>query len=724
MKILSVPFLFNIMIVILAEKPKVAQKIAEVLRAKNKANGYFYNDQYIVTFAYGHLITTKTPEEIKGAKIEQNELPYIPDEIAKKPSKGAEDQLKIVVKLFNDKNTSSLICATDAGREGELIFRLIYDYANCKKTFKRLWISSITDVAIAEGMNNLKPGESFDNLSNSGKLRQDADWIVGFNCSIAISRKNGFPIKLGRVKTPTLFLVVKRFLENKMFKSQLYYQPTITVTNNKNESVVATLQDRILENDKLNLIVSKIKESGETELFEIEKKESKNNPPELFDLGGLQKAANIKFGITADEVLSTLQNLYESGFVSYPRTDSKYLSDDMEEKVWNLVDLLGEKFNISDEVNIILQLKNKRNFNNNKVTDHHAIIPEENIPEVSSLKEIEKKIYLLIVFQFLKSFHETSVKDITNYFFRINQIKEPFLAKGSVTKRLGWKVFDDIFKGYFSTQEKETDEIEADEDNLISLPIFMEGVYPITDLKSIEKYTQAPPLLTDASLLSLMENCGKEVEDEEIQKSLKDTGGIGTPATRAGIIKELIDSEYIVREKKKILPTQFGFEIIKSLNQTKIVSPSLTGEWENRLSQIENGDLEISIFKKEIKLFTNQIVSEILEVTPKLDYNPYQVGGLICPKCAAAKLIENKFYYYCEDNGCGFKLPISFREYKVSRKDLKLLLEGKPIKNAKMKSKEGKSYSANIIFDKSKLYLDVEFTQKPGGVRKRNKKEN
>ena len=686
--------------VIIAEKPSVAREIAKVLNVTQKEAGYLYNDRYAITWAFGHLIGLKTPEELNNnEKIETSSLPFIPKEIYTKSvgDKTAKNQLKVIETLF--KKADLIIVATDAGREGELIFRLIYNHLNINKPFKRLWISSVNPTVIKEGLNNLKNGELYDNLYYSGKNRQLADWLLGYNTSIAISRINGFTIRLGRVKTPTLFLVVKRYLENKQFKPQKYFVPAIKLYNSKNNTeLIANYEDSIFNDDELFKLLGYIEASKEAKLIDILKEEKKESSPKLFDLGAAQKLANQKFGFTADQTLSLIQSLYEKGIVTYPRTDSNYLNEEMEMEVWERIQELGKEYNLTSYTNELLNNQVKTSFNNSKVTDHHAIIPDKNIPNLSNLIDTERKMYVLIMIQFFKAFSQPLIKDVTTYEFSVNRVDIPFISKGVLIKQKGFKSYDSVFNNLLGNSKQEDDIEEVSNDELKLLPEFDLGTYPITDILKVEKITKAPPLLTDATLIGQMETCGKEVEDENLKEALKGKG-IGTPATRSEIIKELIESNYVERNKKNLLPTKFGFEIVKALNGQKILSPQLTGEWEYKLSLIEKGEYNKDLFFEEIKDYTKLITNDILNKTQKLDYNPYKTElDLCCPKCKS-KLIEEKFNFLCSNKSCELKIQKIICNHQIKEKELKILLNGQAVKNVKLKNKEGKSFTSNLILD-------------------------
>ena len=689
--------------VILTEKPSVAKSIADVIGAKKRENGYFEGNGFQVTWAYGHLVALATPEEVVGGSVSLNSLPILPEEIPLKvkDEKSIKEQFKIIKNLFN--SSSEIICATDAGREGELIFRLIYEHANCTKPFKRLWISSVNPDVIKKGMANLLDGKEKDSLYIGGKLRQIADWYLGFNTSIAMTKSNGFLIKIGRVKTPTLFLLVRRFLENKRFVSTDFFTPSIHIQSD-GKNITAKSEERFEDKSTAQAIMQILAKASQAELTNIEEKSQNTSAPALFNLAELQKAANNSFGYTADETLSHLQQLYESGYVTYPRTDSRYLNEEMESQVFSLIEKAGSYFNVQDATIPLVIQKNKKPFDNSKVTDHHAIIPESKFPMLTELDDKKRNIYLTILTSFFKAFADKQVKNITTYTFSVNDIAFPFLAKGTVVVSKGFTVFDEFLKGHVKNVKNYT-ENEEQKDNDEVLPILKEGFYPLAGTQLLEGKTTAPPLLTDASLIAQMETCGKDLDDEELKDALKGKG-IGTSATRGGIIKELVDGDYILRKGKSLLPTRLGFEIIKTLNGSKILSPTLTGEWENAINKIELSQGDKHQFLKDIKVYTSEITQQLL-TAPKLDYNPNATNEK-CPKCNS-QILQNKYNYFCsQKDTCDFKLYKLFRNATITEKRLNELFTKNRISKLKLKTKEGKAYTVNVILNKQNYTLEVE----------------
>lgn len=692
--------------VVLAEKPSVAIEIAKALRATNRNDGYMEGNGYQITWAYGHLISLQTPEEILGRKLEIEDLPYLPKEIPLKviDDSGGKKQFKIVSKLFN--SADEIICATDAGREGELIFRLIYEVSKAKAPIKRLWISAYNEEIIKKAFTSLVNGSETEALYQGGKFRQIADWYLGYNSSIVLSRKNGFPLKIGRVKTPTLFLVVKRYLENVKFVPTKFFIPKIKIEteNALMPYIMAQYDGKFEKYEDFQKIIATLYSQKKTELVEISTEEKKQSTPKLYNLAELQKKANTMYGFTADETLNYLQSLYESGYVSYPRTDSQFLNEAMESDVENIIEVIDSIYAFGIDFKKYIIVSKNKSFNDSKVTDHHAIIPLKKTPVFSQLKEKEKKVYLLILISFLKAFSIPKISDFTLCVFSVKNINEKFLTRGNLIKEPGFSIFDDILKKQNATALED----EEVNEEFSKIPSLEQGkIYLINDIVQYEGMTQAPPLLTDASLITQMETCGKNIEDEDIKEALKGKG-IGTSATRASIIKELITSEYIERKKKTLVPTKLGFEIIKTLNGQKLLSPELTGEWEGQISLLEDKKITFEELHEKIRKYTKEVTQEIKLNVPKLDFNPNKTNQT-CPSCKTTELLQDKFKYYCENSQCNFVLYKNFRGSIITEKRLSELLTKGISKAAKCKTQEGKAYTVDLIFDKTSMKINAQF---------------
>ncbi|MBS7562958.1 DNA topoisomerase 3 [Mucilaginibacter sp. Bleaf8] len=602
--------------VIIAEKPSVAREIAKVFGATTKREGYIEGKGYTFTWAFGHLLQLAPPQEYGYYGWSVQNLPMLPqkfklsirkvktkDGIVEDPA--VKKQLEIIKTLFDE--ATEIIVATDAGREGELIFRYIYYYLKCKKPFKRLWISSQTDEAIKDGFRNLKPGGEYDTLFNSAHCRSQSDWLVGMNATQALSISSGkrSVLSLGRVQTPTLAMICSRYQENKNFVPQLYYQVAIQVDKNgqafraisaENFKTKEDAQDVL---DKVEDLPSGIPQGGH--ILTVEAKPRKEPPPLLHDLSSLQQEANKRKGYTADQTLSILQNLYESKLVTYPRTGSRYIGDDVYAGIPALIDKFTNHPDFGKQATFLTTAKlNKRSVNAKKVTDHHAILPTgETAHQLSPEKQA---IYDLVVGRMLEAFHQECIKEITKI---VVESGSKFTASGTVISSPGWRA---VFN--------EPDEDKKDEENA-SLPKVQKGEnLPVTNKAILEKQTKPKPLYNEASLLKALETAGKEIEDEELRYAMKD-GGLGTPATRAAIIETLIKRDYVKREKKNLVPTGMGMAVYEVVKDHKIAQAELTGNWEKRLEEIRSG-ASVADFQEEIKTYTRTITQELLKAGTKL----------------------------------------------------------------------------------------------------------
>ncbi|AOM80312.1 DNA topoisomerase 3 [Pedobacter steynii] len=596
--------------IVIAEKPSVGRELAKVFGATTRKDGYIEGNGYSFTWAFGHLLQLAPPQEYGFIGWRRQHLPMLPkkfklairkiktkDGLVEDP--GVRKQLDTIKMLFDE--ATEIIVATDAGREGELIFRYIYYFLKCKKPFKRLWISSQTDEAIKEGFRNLKPGTDYDTLFNSAHCRSESDWLVGMNATqaLSISAGNRSVLSLGRVQTPTLAMICSRFLEIKNFVPQTYYQLAIQLdkdgqlfkavsVNNFNKKEEA--QELF---DKIEDVDSGFPNGGK--IISVEAKPRKEPPPLLHDLSSLQQEANKRKGFTADQTLSLLQGLYESKLVTYPRTGSRYIGDDVFAGVPNLIDKLKDHKDFGKQAEFLTTAKlNKRSVNAKKVTDHHAILPTgESAYQLSGDKQA---IYDMVVGRMLEAFHEECVKEITKISIESGSL---FIANGTVIRSAGWR---SVFN--------ESDEEKKDEENP-SLPKVKKGEeLPVVNKAFLEKQTKPKPMYNEASLLKALETSGKDIEDEELRYAMKDSG-LGTPATRASIIETLINREYILREKRNLVPTAKGLAVYDVVKDQKIAQAELTGQWEKRLEEIRSG-ASVADFKAEITEYTKAITHEML----------------------------------------------------------------------------------------------------------------
>lgn len=596
---------------IIAEKPSVGRELAKVFGATTRKDGYIEGKGYSFTWAFGHLLQLAPPQEYGFYGWRKEHLPMLPQKfklairkIKNKEGQYIEDpgvrkQLDIIQKLFEE--CTEIIVATDAGREGELIFRYIYSYLKCKKPFKRLWISSQTDEAIKDGFRNLKPGSDYDTLFSSAHCRSVSDWLVGMNATqaLSISAGNKSVLSLGRVQTPTLAMICARYLEIKNFVPKIYYQIAIQVDKDGQlfKAISVDSFDTKEEGEKAFELIEDTPSgfANGAEIISVEAKPRKEPPPLLHDLSSLQQEANKKKGYTADQTLGLLQNLYESKLVTYPRTGSRYIGDDIFATVPELINNLQEHpFFGKQATNLSGATLNKRSVNAKKVTDHHAVLITNIKP--GSLSKDHQAIYDMVAGRMLEAFHQECVKEITKISIQsgIN-----FIANGTVIRSAGWRsVFNDM------------DEEKTDEENA-SLPKVKKGEkLPLPSKELLEKQTKPKAMYNEASLLKALETCGKDIEDEELREAMKDSG-LGTPATRAAIIETLLTRGYINREKRNLVPTEKGLGVYEVVKEKRIAQAELTGQWEKRLEEIRSG-ASVNEFKTEIIEYTKNITQELL----------------------------------------------------------------------------------------------------------------
>jgi DNA topoisomerase-3 len=642
-------------ILVIAEKPSVAQDIAKVLGCNVKGEGCFIGDKYIITWAIGHLITLCEPDEYdpKYKKWSFDTLPIIPEKMKLKPNPKTKKQYDIVKKLMQSDDVDSLICATDSGREGELIFRYIYEHAKCKKPFQRLWISSMTDTAIKEGFANLKPGSEYDNLYFSAKCRSEADWLVGMNASRAFSIKYNALLSIGRVQTPTLAILAQRDKEIKSFVPETYYE----VQGNFGDYIGTwfnneTKETKILNKEKAEEIVNKVK-GKEGRIKKVQKEEKRLPHPLLYDLTELQRDANKIYGFSAKKTLSIAQDLYEKRkLITYPRTDSRYLSKDMIPKLNQIINKL-DKESYGSYINYINSLQKlpitKRIVDDTKVTDHHAIIPTDSKVKIQGLTGDELKIYDLIVRRFLCVFYPEYKYMVTNIVTEVDG--ESFISKGKTVTQKGWTELN-----VKSPKQNEEDE---------QLPQLNIGEkVTANDANVLEKQTKPPKPYNEATLLSAMENAGRFVEDEELKEQLKESG-LGTPATRAAIIERLIEVGYVERKGKDLIPTEKGLKLIEIVPD-EIKSPEMTGKWEKGLSSISKGTLDPKRFMESITRYVKYLVEKASEVQEGVVFEKENkkvkkkrtISLGKCPACEKGKVLENTKAFYCNEwkNGCKFTI--------------------------------------------------------------------
>ena len=652
-------------IVVLAEKPSVGRDIARVIGCKTKGDGCLIGEQYIVTWAVGHLVTLAEPDEMdeKYKKWTFSTLPILPDEIPLKVIHGTKPQFSIVKNLINDKETDSLICATDAGREGELIFRYIYEKAGCKKPFRRLWISSMTDEAIKEGFREIRPGEDYNGLYESARCRSKADWLVGMNASRAFTLKYNTLLSVGRVQTPTLAILVKRRKEVENFKPEGY----CTLTADFGDYRGTYFSDKLDPDTHL-----KTKEEAEAIAAEVKGKtgtvtqaetiRKKELPPQLYDLTSLQRDANRLLGFTADKTLRTAQSLYETHkALTYPRTDSRYLPPDMIPRVVQTMKLLPESYQkfVAGALPDGKLPVTRRTIDASKVSDHHAILPTAKKADVSKFSPDEKNLYDLVARRMLAAFYPACEYDATKVITTVGE--HTFRTNGRVTVVNGWH---DVPALENPPKAKKTAKPEEEEG---PLPPLKEGdIRDVKGTKVKEDQTKPPAPHTDASLLAAMETAGKDLEDEELVRLMKGSG-IGTPATRAAIIERLIKVGYAARKGKTLNATDKGVMLIDVMPQD-IASPETTGRWELALHEITDGKQDPDRFMDGIRKMSAFLVEYARDQAKPLAFPPDAHGkkagavghtkgstvieGTVCPVCGKGSMRENYAAFGCTEPGC------------------------------------------------------------------------
>lgn len=674
---------------IIAEKPSVAREIAGLVGASDKKDGYLTGNGYFVTWAFGHLIGLGMPEDYGISGFDKAALPILPNPFlltVRKVKKdkgytadtGALKQLKVIEQLFNRSN--SIIVATDAGREGELIFRYIYEYLKCNKPFERLWISSLTEKAIKQGFDNLKDGKEFDGLYQAAQGRSRADWLVGINATQALSIAAGNGIySLGRVQTPTLVLICKRYLENKNFSVKKYWQ--IQLSHNKELIDFKSISKTKWEDQKLaDDTLKSIQRSKTATVTSVETKSITEQPPLLFDLTGLQKEANKKLNLSAEETLNIAQSLYERKFITYPRTGSKYIPEDVWAEIPNLVRALQDSETCKQAVGKLKWGRfNKRIVNDLRVTDHHGLLITDKIP--SALNAKENSVYDMIAFRLLEALSQACIKEITDV--GLQALHYDFTVKGCKVIEAGWR----SIKGSFSDDDTEP---------VQDLPEIKKGdELKIKEASVLEKKTKPPVLYTEAGLLSAMESAGKEIENEDERKALQNIG-IGTPATRAAIIETLFTRNYIQREKKSLIPTEKGLQVYELVKDRKIADVAMTAEWELALQKIENNETDAEAFQKEMETYASSITNELLQASIAQNNLP----KLVCPKCKSQQLIIRDKIVKCPDEVCNW---VQFRNVcgvQIGLADIENLVNKKKTSLIKgMKSKAGKKFDAYIVLN-------------------------
>ena len=620
---------------IIAEKPSVARDYARVLHCKEKGEGCLFNDEYVVSWAIGHLIELCEPDSYdeKFKKWNRSDLPIIPEQMKLRVIRGSQKQFQILKKWMKDPQISQVICGTDSGREGELIFRYIYQVAGCKKPFQRLWVSSMTTEAISEGFRTLKDGHAYDSLYDSARCRSEADWLVGMNGSRAFSLHYNSLLSIGRVQTPTLAIIVARQQEIDAFQPQDYWEVEVEVqkqgetdgsftakwfreeVQQKTEGETEAEGDkttritRILSAQEAEEIAARCGKGKEAVVTEVETTHKRKLPPLLYDLTELQREGNRRFGYSASKVLNLAQELYEKHkLITYPRTDSRYLSDDMKDTVRKTLYALD----IPEYHKYLMKIPglhfNGRIIDNSKITDHHAIIPTPKKPDLSSLSEDARRIYDLVAMRLISVFYPAYEYDSTQVILKVGE--DSFISHGKHVTELGYMALPAN-----QSRSKSKDE-EAE------LPALEQGdLLDVLRSKVLKSKTSPPSPFTEATLLSAMEYAGKYIEDEALREQMKKMS-LGTPATRAAIIERLLKVGYIQRKGKTLIPSEKGTALIQVLPK-ELKSPEMTAKWERALDRIYQGTMQPDAFMGSIKRYVSFIVSAADQAPPAQNPNAF-----------------------------------------------------------------------------------------------------
>ena len=715
---------------IIAEKPSVAKEIAHIVRADKREEGYMQGNGYFVTWAFGHLVQPAMPETYGMKGFHAENLPVIPDpfvlvprqvktENGYKPDAGVLAQIKIIGKLFD--SSERIIVATDAGREGELIFRYLYAYLGCRKPFDRLWISSLTDTAIREGLLNLTDGKEYDNLYHAAKARSEADWLVGINGTQALTIAAGRgTYSVGRVQTPTLGMVCERYWEHKRFESKPFWQVHFGVVDADSGNILKfTSANRWTDEATATDIYNKVKDTGSAIITKVATKRKVEKAPLLYDLTTLQKEANSQHGFTAEHTLSIAQKLYEAKFITYPRTSSRYISDDVFATLPKLFKNLENHSEYGEKVKLLPGSEDysKNSVNAAKVTDHHALLITENA--AIGLFKDEKIVYDMILCRMIEAFSADCIKDITSVTAQVDHEVE-FGISGSIIRQTGWRALS--LKEKNNRQDKDADATDNEVKNQV-IPNWQEGQHiTLSGCTITEGKTKPKPLHTESTLLAAMETAGKEIEDDTMRQAMKDSG-IGTPATRAAIIETLLKREYMVRQQKKLVPTEKGLALHSVVKNMAIANVEMTGKWEAELAKIERGEACADGFTHSIEGYTREITAELLGCDRLFSHKD---SGCQCPKCKQGTMQFFGKVVRCSYKECGMPVFKQVAGKLLTDADITdLLTKGKTRTLSGFTSKQGKSFSAAIAFDENFntkfVFAERKTAEKRGNVKRYKK---
>ena len=677
----------------IAEKPSVAMSLAAVLGATERKDGYLEGSGYLVSWCVGHLLELAQPEAYKEqyAKWRYEDLPILPENWKYEVPKDKKTQLALLCRLMKDKRVDSVVCATDAGREGELIFRLVYEYAGCKKPMERLWISSMEDAAIREGFDHLHPGSDYDKLYDAAVCRAGADWLIGINATRLFSVLYGVTLNVGRVMSPTLALLVQRESDIESFISKPFYVPEITCGGFTASGEKMTERS---EAEKIRMDC----DHNSAFVRSVEKQVKTIQPPRLYDLTTLQRECNRIYGYTAQQTLDYVQSLYEKKLATYPRTDSQYLTKDMQATAASLI--LWLRDNMTFGKGYAGEPDIDRVTDDSKVTDHHAIIPTVEIArtDLSELPSGERDVLTLLAVRLLCATTQvhrfeavTAILDCQGY---------TFTAKGKTILQSGWKEVERIHR--MSIRQSET---EHKENEAVALPVLQEGqTFEAVSASLREGKTSPPKHYTEDTLLSAMENAGAEDMPDDAERK-----GLGTPATRAATLEKLVSAGFVERKKKQLIPTKKGRNLIAVLPDN-IKSPILTAEWESMLKQVEHGELSATSFMDQIADMSRTLVKEhtapeerFVDLFPSSRGTTHEAVG-VCPRCGAP-VYEGKKGFFCDNRECSFALWKDNRFFSSKKKSITksvaaaLLKEGRISMSGLYSEKTGKTYDAEVILD-------------------------
>lgn len=715
---------------IIAEKPSVAKEIARIVGADKREEGYMQGNGYFVTWAFGHLVQPAMPETYGMKGFHAENLPVIPDpfvlvprqvktENGYKPDAGVLAQIKIIGKLFD--SSERIIVATDAGREGELIFRYLYAYLGCQKPFDRLWISSLTDTAIREGLLNLRDGKEYDNLYHAAKARSEADWLVGINGTQALTIAAGRgTYSVGRVQTPTLGMVCERYWEHKRFESKPFWQVHFGVVDADSGNILKfTSANRWTDKATAADIYNKVKDTGSAIITKVVTKRKVEKAPLLYDLTTLQKEANSQHGFTAEHTLSIAQKLYEAKFITYPRTSSRYISDDVFATLPKLFKNLENHSEYGEKVKLLPGSEDysKNSVNAAKVTDHHALLITENA--AIGLFKDEKIVYDMILCRMIEAFSADCIKDITSVTAQVDHDVE-FGISGSIIRHTGWRALS--LKEKNNRQDKNADATDNEVKEQV-IPNWQEGQHiTLSGCTITEGKTKPKPLHTESTLLAAMETAGKEIEDDTMRQAMKDSG-IGTPATRAAIIETLLKREYMVRQQKKLVPMEKGLALHSVVKNMAIANVEMTGKWEAELAKIERGEASADGFTHSIEGYTREITAELLGCDRLFSHKD---SGCQCPKCKQGAMLFFGKVVRCSNKECGMPVFKQVAGKLLTDADITdLLTKGKTRTLNGFISKQGKPFSAAIAFDENFntkfVFAERKTAEKRGNVKRYKK---